>query len=106
MPKYLFQANYSVEGVKGLIKEGASGRHAAVDTLIKSVGGTEEAYYYALGQTDLFVIVDLPDNASAAAIALTVGAAGGVTVKTTALLTVAEADAATKKSPMYRAPGQ
>jgi uncharacterized protein with GYD domain len=106
MPKYLFQANYVGEGVKGLLKEGGAGRRAAVETLAKSVGGTVEAFYFAFGETDAYVLVDLPDNASAAAVALTVGASGLAKVKTTVLMTVDELDAATKKTPAYRAPGQ
>jgi len=105
MPKYLVQVNYVGEGVKGLLKEGGSSRRAVVEKLIQSLGGTMEAFYYAFGATDLFVIADLPDHASMAAIALTVAATGTVTVKTTVLLTPEEIDAAGKKSPLYRALG-
>jgi uncharacterized protein with GYD domain len=106
MPKYLFQANYVGEGVKGLLKEGGAGRRTAVEALAKSVGGTVEAFYFAFGETDAYVLVDLPDNASAAAVAMTVGASGLAKVKTTVLMTVEEADAASKLTPTYRAPGQ
>jgi uncharacterized protein with GYD domain len=106
MPKYLFQANYVGEGVKGLLKEGGTSRRAAVEKITKSVGGTVEAFYYAFGETDAYVLVDLPDNASAAAIALTVGSSGAVTVKTIVLMTPEEVDAATKKTATYRPPGQ
>ena len=105
MPKYLFQANYVGEGVKGLLKEGGTSRRAAVEALAKSVGGTVEAFYFAFGETDAYVLVDLPDNASAAAVALTVGASGAATVKTTVLMTAEEVNAAAKKTPTYRAPG-
>lgn len=106
MPKYLIQATYTGEGVKGLLKEGGTGRRAAVEKLAASVGGTVEALYYAFGETDVYVILDLPDNASAAAVALTVGASGAVTLKTSVLMTPEEVDEATKKSPSYRPPGQ
>jgi uncharacterized protein with GYD domain len=106
MPKYLIQANYVGEGVKGLLKEGGSSRRAVVDKLIKSVGGTMEACYYAFGETDIFVIADLPDNASAAATALTVASSGVINIKTTVLMTPEELDVAVKKSPTYRAPGR
>ena len=106
MPKYLFQANYVGEGVKGLLKEGGTGRRAAVEALAKSDGGTVEAFYFAFGETDAYVLVDLPDNASAAAIALTVSASGAATVKTTVLMTAEQVDAAAKKTPTYRAPGK
>ncbi len=106
MAKYLIQANYVGEGIKGLLKEGGSSRRAAVEKLAESLGGTVEAYYYAFGDTDLFVIADMPDNVTAAAVSLTASAAGTATVKVTVLLTAEEVDAAVKKSPSYRPPGQ
>jgi uncharacterized protein with GYD domain len=106
MPKYLIQANYVGEGLKGLLKEGGSSRRAAVEKLFESVGGKVEAFFYAFGDTDLFIIADLPDNVSAAALSLTVNAAGAATSKVTVLLTVEEIDKAAKKTVRYRAPGQ
>jgi uncharacterized protein with GYD domain len=105
MPKYLVEANYVGEGLKGLLREGGTSRRAVVEKLIQSLGGTVEAFYYAFGGTDLFVILDVADNVSMAAGALTVGAGGTVTVKTTVLLTPEEIDEAGKKSPLYRPPG-
>jgi uncharacterized protein with GYD domain len=106
MPKYLVQANYVGEGIKGLLKEGGSSRRAAVEKLIKSGGGKLETYYYAFGETDLYVIADMPDNASMAAVALTVAASGVINLKTTVLMTPEDLDNAAKKTPIYRAPGQ
>ena len=106
MPKYLVQANYVGEGVKGLLKDGGIGRRAAVEKLFSSVGGKVEAFYYAFGDTDLFVIAEIPDNVTAAALSLIVNAAGGATAKVTVLLTPEEIDAAAKKTPNYRPPGQ
>ena len=106
MPKYLVQANYVGEGLKGLLKEGGSSRRAAVEQLFGSVGARVEAFYYAFGDTDLFVIADVPDNVTAAALSLIVNAAGAATARITVLLTAEEIDAATKKTPSYRPPGQ
>jgi uncharacterized protein with GYD domain len=106
MPKYLVQANYVDQGLKGLLKEGGSSRRAAVEKLFGSVGGKVEAFYYAFGDTDLFIIADVPDNVSAAALSLTVNASGAATAKVTVLLTDEEINAATKKAVSYRAPGQ
>jgi uncharacterized protein with GYD domain len=106
MSKYLIQANYVGEGLKGLLKEGGSSRRAAVEKLFESVGGKVEDFFYAFGDTDLFIIADLPDNVSAAALSLTVNAAGAATSKVTVLLTVEEIDKAAKKTVRYRAPGQ
>ena len=106
MPKYLVQANYVGEGIKGLLKEGGSSRQAAVEKLAGSLGGSVESMYYAFGETDVFIIVDVPDNATMAAVALLASASGAVTVKTTVLMTSEEIDEAAKKTPVYRPPGQ
>jgi uncharacterized protein with GYD domain len=105
MPKFLIEASYSVEGVKGVQAKGGSSRRDAVATVADSVGGTLESFYFAFGDRDAYVVVDLPDNEAAAAVALTVNAAGGATVKTTVLPTPEEVDAAAKRSVEYRAPG-
>jgi uncharacterized protein with GYD domain len=105
MPKYLFEGSYTLEGAKGIIKDGGSKRRAAVEALAKSMGGRVEAFYFAYGETDAFVIVDLPDSVSATAVALTVGASGAVRLKTTVLVTPEEVDQAVKKTVQYRAPG-
>lgn len=106
MPKYLVSANYVGEGIKGLLKEGGSSRKAAVEKLVVSMGGRVESMYYAFGETDLYIIADMPDNASMTALALTVGASGAVTLKTTVLMTPEEVDEAAKKRPNYSPPGQ
>ena len=106
MPKYLLQASYSVDGIKGLRKEGGTARRAAAEALVKSLGGTMESFYYAFGDTDVYTVVDMPDHASMSAAALAIGASGAVTGKTIVLMTAEEVDAATKKTPSYRAPGQ
>jgi len=92
--------------VKGLLREGGTSRRAVVERLVESVGGKVEAFYYAFGETDLFVIADLPDNESMTAVALLVAASGAIRIKTTVLITPEEVDEAVKKAPSYRPPGQ
>ncbi len=104
--KYLWQANYVGEGLKGLLKEGGSARRAAVEKIAASMGGKLEAFYYAFGETDLYAIADMPDNVSTAAFALTIAASGAVTLKTVVLMTPEEIDQAAKKTPSYRPPGR
>ena len=106
MPKFLLEASYVGEGVKGLLKEGGSSRRAAATKFVQSLGGSVEAFYYAFGAADAYIIIDVPDNVTAASLALTINASGLVTVKTTALMSVEEVDLAVKKSPTYRPPGQ
>jgi uncharacterized protein with GYD domain len=105
MPKYMFTGSYTAEGAKGVLAEGGSGRRAATEKLIASLGGKMEAYYFAFGSDDFYLIADLPGNAAAAAGALTAGASGAIRTRTIVLLTPEEVDAATKLSPSYRPPG-
>jgi uncharacterized protein with GYD domain len=105
MAKYLLEASYTLDGVKGVQAGGGTSRRDAVEQVTQSVGGQLECFYFAFGDRDAYVIVDLPDNESAAAVALTVNAAGGATVKTVVLLTPEEVDAAGKRSVDYRPPG-
>jgi uncharacterized protein with GYD domain len=106
VPKYLFTGSYTAAGAAGFRKEGGTGRRAATEQLMRSLGGNLEAYYFAFGGDDFVVIADLPGNTQAAAGSLAASAAGGVTVRTTVLLTPEEMDAATKQSATYRAPGE
>ncbi len=105
MPKYLLQVNYTLEGVKGVLSKGGSARKAAAKAAAESVGGTLECMYFAFGSTDAFAIADLPDNAAAAALALTVSGAGGATVDTVVLLAPEEIDTATQAGVQYTPPG-
>jgi len=105
MAKFLITGSYTSEGAKGLMKEGASGRKAAVEKALGAVGGRIESMYYAFGADDVIVIIDAPDATSVVALSLAVNAAGAVRLSTTPLLTVEEIDAACKKSVGYRAPG-
>ena len=106
MPKYLVLASYTAEGMKGVLKDGGTKRRQAAEAALKSVGGKLEAFYFAFGDCDAYVIVDAPDNASVAAAAMTIGASGAVTAKTVVLLTPEEIDQAAKKGANYQAPGR
>lgn len=105
MPKYLFQASFTPEGAKQLVKVGATKRRQEVEQMVGSIGGKLEALYFAFGGTDAFAIADLPDNVSAAAQSLAVNAVGLVQLRTTALITPEEMDQAIKKSSTIRPPG-
>lgn len=105
MGKYLIIANYTLEGTKGVIAKGGSDRRAAVTKTVTELGGKVESFHFAFGHDDVYVIVDLPDNETAAAVSLSVGAAGGATTSTIVLLTPEQVDAAVKKHVDYRKPG-
>jgi uncharacterized protein with GYD domain len=106
MPKYMITGSYSLDGIKGVLKEGGTGRQAAAKRLLDSVGGAIEAYYFVFGEDDFVLIADLPDNVTAAALSLITAATGALSPKVTVLLTPEELDAATKKKMHYRAPGE
>ena len=105
MPKFLIKASYTADGAKGLLKEGGTGRRAAVEQIIKGVGGRLEAFYFAYGETDAFIITEVPDAAVGLAISLAVNASGAVHLSTIPLITPEEMDSVAKKSIAYRAPG-
>jgi uncharacterized protein with GYD domain len=105
MPKFLFVASYTLEGTKGVQSAGGSGRRDAVAAMAEGLGGKLESFYFAFGEADAYVVVDVPDHESAAAASIAVNASGGATVKTVLLLAPEEIDAAAKRSVDYRAPG-
>ena len=105
MPRYLLDVSYTLEGVRGLTAKGGSARKKAAETAAKSVGGKLESFYFAFGGTDVYAVADMPDHAAAAALALTVTAGGGATVRTVVLLTPEEIDEASKKTVDYVPPG-
>jgi uncharacterized protein with GYD domain len=105
MAKMLVKASYSAEGARGLLKEGGTGRRASVTKVIEGLGGKVEAFYFAYGADDAFVIVDMPDEASGLALTIAVNASGSVRCTTVPLITPEAMDAACKKSVAYKAPG-
>jgi uncharacterized protein with GYD domain len=107
MPKFLFQASYTKDGIAGVLREGGSSRAKAIDTLAASVGGTIESAYWAFGETDVYLIGDLPDAIAAGALSAKVAASGQVTITTTQLFTAEDVDAMASRSHNadYRPPG-
>jgi uncharacterized protein with GYD domain len=105
MTKFLVKASYTPEGIKGLLRAGGSSRKQAVEKTISEMGGKLLAFYFAFGESDAYVIVELPDNLSAAALALNINSSVQVSVSTTVLLDPEEVDEVVKRSVNYRAPG-
>ena len=105
MRKYMFQGSYTAEGARGVLKDGGSGRRAAVEKLASTAGGKLESFYFTFGADDFVVIVDAPDDETAAAVALTVGASGAVSIRTTVLLTTDQVDDIARRVVEYRPPG-
>ena len=105
MGKFLVKASYSAEGAKGVQSAGGTSRRDAVASMAEGLGGTLESFYFAFGDTDAYVVLDLPDNQAAVAASMTVSASGGATSEVVVLLTPEDVDAAAKLSVSYRPPG-
>lgn len=106
MPRFMFRANYTLEGLQGLLKEGGTGRRKAIETLATSLGGHLISFDYAFGDTDAYVICELPDDEAAAAASLKITATGMAAVSTVRLLDPSQIDDAIDRQLEYRAPGR
>jgi uncharacterized protein with GYD domain len=106
MPKYLFYGSYTPEGLQGLLEEGGSKRIEAAKQALRSAGGSLEAFYFAFGENDFYIIVDLPDNVSTTAVSFVGNVSETFSIKTVVLLTPEEIDEAVKMSVDFRPPGK
>ena len=105
MPKYLISANYTAEGMAGVRAAGAKSRVDAVATMLEAMGGRLESFHFAFGDTDVFVIAEVPDDEAAAAVSIAINGSGAVSTSTTKLLTVEQVDEALRRSVDYHPPG-
>jgi uncharacterized protein with GYD domain len=105
MPKYLIEASYGPEGVKGVAAKGGTARREAVAELVGSMGGSIESFYFAFGDADVYVIAELPSDEAATGLALSINQSAATRIKTVVLLTPEQVDAAAKMVPEYKAPG-
>lgn len=105
MAKYLVKARYTPEGAKGVTSAGGTSRRDAVAKMAEGLGGSLESFYFAFGETDGYVVLDLPDNRAAAAASMAVNAAGAASSEVVVLLTPEDIDAAAKISVDYQSPG-
>ncbi len=106
MAKYLVMASYTAEGAKGVLKDGGTKRKQVAETLLRSAGGKVEAFYFALGQYDLYAIIDAPDIVSVATVSLAISASGALKTHTVTLMTPEEIDQVAKKGATYTPPGR
>jgi uncharacterized protein with GYD domain len=105
MARYLWKVSYTADGVKGVLGEGGTSRRTTIGKLVEGLGGRVESFDFAFGAEDVYVIAELPDNVTAAAIGLTVAGAGAATIETVVLITPEEIDEAARKTVDYRPPG-
>lgn len=105
MAKYLVKANYATEGVRGLVREGGSSRADSVSKMVEGVGGTVETFYYAYGDADAYVVVDVPTEDAALSLSLAVNGSGAITLSMVPIVTPAQLDAAARRVAAHRAQG-
>jgi uncharacterized protein with GYD domain len=98
MPKYLIIASLTQEGIRGSLNEGGTARREAIRRATEGLGGKLEAFYYAFGESDVYSIIEMPDNAAAAAASMAVSAAGISHNATVVLITPEEMDEVSKKN--------
>lgn len=102
MSKYLFQGDYTEQGLKRMIKKDGASRLKAVEELVKGLGGKLEMFYFAHGSDDFIIVADVPDSALATAASLIFSASGAVRARTTTLITPEEIDRVNKLTVEYR----
>lgn len=105
MPRYMFKVSYSVDGLKGVMKEGAENRATFISKMAAGLGGSIESFDFAFGETDVYVVAEIPDDETAAAIGLAVGSSGVGSIQTVKLLSPAQVDTARGITTGYRPPG-
>ena len=98
MATYLWQASYTADGTKGLLKDGGTKRRAAVQQMIEKAGGKLHAFYFAFGEAEVCGIAEFPDLATAVGLSLAINASGAVSFRTKPLITTEERDDATRNA--------
>lgn len=107
MPQYLGRFKYTSSAVKAMT-DSPQDRSRAAAEVVESLGGSMLGFWYAFGEFDGVFVADLPDNASAAALAMAVAGGGALSAfETTPLIGMDEAQDAMRKAAAatYRPPG-
>jgi uncharacterized protein with GYD domain len=98
MPSYMVQAAYTSEAMASLLKN-PQNRMDVVRKSVETLGGKLTGGWLSFGEYDVVLIAEMPDQVSAAAIALAAAAGGSLrAIKTTPLLNAEEGLAAVKKA--------
>ena len=108
MARYLIKAQFTSEAMASMIKN-PTDREEAIRPMFEAMGCTLEQYYFAVGENNVYVLAEIPDNISGEALTMAVLASGAIaSTKTTVLLTAQEAIEAMKKAGgiVYRPPAK
>jgi uncharacterized protein with GYD domain len=104
VPRFLVIARYEAQGARAVLAAGGSARRNVFAHAVLDLEGQLESFDFALGDADVYAVVELPDSAAAAALSLSISGGGIATVRTVVLLTPEEVDRAARLHPDY-APG-
>ncbi len=108
MSSYLLQVAYTPEAWANLVAQ-PQDRIDAVRPAVEKLGGKIIQGWFAFGDYDVIVIIEMPSNVEAAAFSLAVTAGGAIrAIKTTPLMSTAEGVEAMKKAAKsgYKAPSR
>ena len=98
MALYLGRFSYTPEALRGMM-ENPTDRGAAAREVAESLGGKLLGFWFCFGESDGAYLMEAPDNATAAALAMAIGASGAISnVETTVLMTAEEAQDAMRKA--------
>lgn len=108
MAKFMYLGKYTADGLRGLAAEGGTKREAAIEKLVGSIGGTVLEYFFAVGEYDFVVIIDVPDNAAGLIAPILTGSTGTVRVVTVPLMSPKDMDEVCARIPStsFRPAGQ
>ena len=101
MPRFLVVARYQAQGARAVMAGGGSTRRSIFEHAVLDLARRLETYDFALGDDDVYAIVELPDTAAAAALSLTISGGGVATVRTVVLLSPEDLDRAARLHPQY-----
>lgn len=98
MSFYLLQASYSEASVKAMVSA-PQDRSGPAKALVEAIGGTLHHMFFSFGDYDIVAIIEAPDDTAMAAGVMALSSAGTVSaVKTTKLMTTADAVEAMTKA--------
>ena len=108
MPLYMIQARFTSEAWEALYTSSVD-RRQVLSKMLEDAGGRLIDYYFSFGDSDVIVITEAPDNATAASAVIAIARSGAVTeVKTTVLMSYDDGIEALRRSGSmaYSPPGE
>lgn len=80
MPSYVTLVNWTDQGIRNL--KDSPKRSDAFEAAVKANGGTVKELYLVLGEYDIVTVTELPNDETAAKLALATASLGNVRTKT------------------------